>query len=73
MSEGVLRVKAEKIPLISGNYQLSVYLGDWHMDYDQRLDACAFTFEESSQPSNRPASEVIGHLNWESGWSVTSP
>jgi lipopolysaccharide transport system ATP-binding protein len=73
MSEGVLRVKAEKIPLISGNYQLSVYLGDWHMDYDQRLDVCAFTFEESSQPSNRPASEVIGHLNWESGWSVASP
>jgi lipopolysaccharide transport system ATP-binding protein len=73
MSEGVLRVKAEKIPLISGNYQLSIYLGDWHMDYDQRLDACAFTFEESSQPSNRPASEVIGYLNWESGWSVASP
>ena len=73
MTEGILKVRAEKIPLISGNYQISVYLGDWHMDYDQRLDACTFAFEEQGQPSNRPTSEVIGHLNWECGWSVVSP
>jgi len=73
MTEGILKVTADKIPLISGNYQLSVYLGDWHMDYDQRLDACTFAFEEQGQPSNRPTSEVIGHLNWECGWSVVSP
>jgi len=72
IKEGVARVKAEKIPLISGNYQLSVYLGDWHMDYDRQMEACTFTFEEIGRPSNRPNSEVIGHLNWESSWSIES-
>jgi lipopolysaccharide transport system ATP-binding protein len=72
MTEGNLKVKAEKIPLNNGNYQLSVYLGDWNMDYDKRLEVCTFTFDETSQPANRPASEVIGHLNWESEWSVVS-
>ena len=72
MAEGVIRVIAEKIPLISGNYQLSVYLGDWHSDYDRRLDACTFTFEESNRPATRPITEVIGHLNWESTWSLVS-
>jgi lipopolysaccharide transport system ATP-binding protein len=73
MTEGLLKVRADKIPLISGNYQLSVYLGDWHMDYDQQLDACMFSFEERSQPSNRPASEVIGHLDWGCDWTIVSP
>ncbi|NBX70144.1 MAG: ABC transporter ATP-binding protein [Proteobacteria bacterium] len=73
MSEGVLRMIAEKIPLISGNYKISVYLGDWHSDYDQRLDTTAFTFVESSQRPSRPPGEIIGHLNWEGNWSVVLP
>ena len=71
LQEGIIRMQAPQVPLTSGQYHLSVYLGDWHTHYDQRLDICAFEFEEPERPSNRPPSELIGHLNWKCFWSVS--
>ena len=47
-SSGTLKMQADGLPLASGEYVLSVWLGDWQSDYDQRQDVLKFEFRAES-------------------------
>jgi homopolymeric O-antigen transport system ATP-binding protein len=66
--EGALRFVAEGLPLIGGTYRLSVWLGDWHADYDQRLDVLSFDFRPHAGDARRPPPEAIGYMDWPGSW-----
>jgi lipopolysaccharide transport system ATP-binding protein len=71
-SSGTLRMQADAIPLASGTYVLSAWLGDWQSDYDHRPDALEFEFYARSSGANRPSSSIIGYLEWPVKWTMNS-
>lgn len=71
LTSGVCRMIVRNLPLSSGQYRLSIYLGDWQTEYDQKLDALAFRFRPNALVPFRPNSENIGHLDWEAEWKVS--
>ena len=70
-AEGVLRLTAERLPIFSGTYNLSVWLGDWQGDYDERKDALSFEFKTGHAPSNTPSPETIGFVDVPAKWNAT--
>jgi lipopolysaccharide transport system ATP-binding protein len=70
LSEGVLRMTATNLPVYGGIYKLSVWLGDWHTDYDQKRDVLAFEFKHGHPASNTPNPESIGFTDAVARWSV---
>jgi lipopolysaccharide transport system ATP-binding protein len=71
LSEGVLRMVVEKLPIFSGIYHLSVWLGDWQGDYDEKKDVLAFEFKTGLKPTNTPSPEAIGFVDLPVRWSAT--
>jgi lipopolysaccharide transport system ATP-binding protein len=67
---GLVRVRVDKLPIHSGLYSLSVWLGDWHGDYDRRRDAISFEFRPDSQIPNYLGS--FGYVNWPASWTSTT-
>jgi lipopolysaccharide transport system ATP-binding protein len=72
LSEGILRMVVEKLPIHGGTYHLSVWLGDWQSDYDERRDAVMFEFKNGHPASNTPGPEVIGFIDIPAKWNVQS-
>ena len=70
LSSGVLRLVVKNIPIHSGCYKLSVWLGDWQTDYDSKKDVLAFEFKAGQANRNMPSPESIGFLNVDAHWSV---
>jgi lipopolysaccharide transport system ATP-binding protein len=70
LSCGVVCFSVEKLPICGGCYHLSVWLGDWHTDFDERLDVLAFDFRKGEQPLHRPPSDSIGYLDYDGCWTV---
>jgi lipopolysaccharide transport system ATP-binding protein len=70
LSEGVLRMKATNLPVHGGVYRLSVWLGDWHADYDEKRDVLAFEFKNGHPATNVPNPETIGFTDISANWSV---
>jgi lipopolysaccharide transport system ATP-binding protein len=70
LSEGVLRMTVTNLPVHAGTYKLSVWLGDWHTDYDEKRDALAFEFKRGHPAGNTPNPEVIGFTDATASWSV---
>ena len=70
-ANGVLRLTAEGLPIFSGTYNLSVWLGDWQGDYDERKDALSFEFKTGHAPSNTPSPETIGFVDVAAKWNAT--
>jgi lipopolysaccharide transport system ATP-binding protein len=70
LSEGVLRMTAANLPVHGGVYKLSVWLGDWHTDYDEKRDILAFEFKHGHPGSNTPNPEAIGFTDVTASWSV---
>jgi lipopolysaccharide transport system ATP-binding protein len=70
LSSGISRMVVKDLPLTTGNYRLSVYLGDWQSDYQQKVDALAFSFRPNAMVAHRPNSEYVGYLDWQAKWSV---
>jgi lipopolysaccharide transport system ATP-binding protein len=70
LSEGVLRLTAPNLPVVGGTYKLSVWLGDWHTDYDEKRDVLAFEFKHGHQNGNTPSPETIGFTDATASWSV---
>ena len=70
-SEGTLRFVARGVPLLPGSYRASVWLGDWHVDYDHKPDIVAFDFGAVTQGVPRPGPEIIGSLDWPGTWKLT--
>jgi lipopolysaccharide transport system ATP-binding protein len=70
LQQGVIRVEVRSLPLAPGNYRLSLWLGDWQTDYDQKPDALSFNFKPEAGHVSRPNSETIGHLDWPARWHI---
>ena len=69
ITEGVLTCQARRLPLAPGAYTLSVWLAGWHENYDYKPDLLRFVFRPNEENASRPASEFIGHLDWQADWS----
>ena len=69
-SEGVMRMVVNELPIHGGSYRLSVWLGDWQIDYDSKRDALAFDFKHGHPASNTPNPESIGFTDAPAEWSV---
>ncbi len=68
VTSGVLRCEARALPLVPGDYTVSVWLSDWHDDFDHKLDILRVRLgEESDGGVGRPDSGV-GHLDWPAVW-----
>jgi lipopolysaccharide transport system ATP-binding protein len=70
LSEGVLRLVAEKLPIYSGTYHLSAWLGDWQTDYDEKRDILSFDFKSGFLHPNAPSPEKIGFVDTSVQWTV---
>jgi lipopolysaccharide transport system ATP-binding protein len=70
LSAGVLRLVANGLPIHGGVYNLSVWLGDWQTDYDEKRDVLAFEFRNGQLQSNTPNPESIGFVDTCARWSV---
>jgi lipopolysaccharide transport system ATP-binding protein len=70
LSEGVLRMVANDLPVHGGVYRLSVWLGDRQTDYDEKRDILAFEFKHGHPASDIPNPEAIGFTDVIANWSV---
>jgi lipopolysaccharide transport system ATP-binding protein len=68
--KGSLQLSVESLPIFRGTYSISVWLGDWHKDYDEKLDAMKFEFGQKDNIENAPPPERSGPVNWKASWSV---
>jgi len=64
----VLEVK--NLPLHSGAYQISVWLGDRSQDYDSRADALTFDYISPRFLSGMPSPETIGWMDVAGRWTL---
>jgi lipopolysaccharide transport system ATP-binding protein len=72
LSRAVLRCEARHLPLTPGEYLLSIWLGDWHQDYDSKIDVLRIQIGDDRVDPLRPPVSVQGHLDWPAVWSTTS-
>ena len=70
ISVGRLTCEAQNIPLLPGQYQVSIWLGDWHTDYDAKIDKIIISIGDENVDALRPQSSVVGHLDWPATWQV---
>ncbi len=59
-----------KVPIHAGIYQMSVWLGDWHCDYDEKRNFLSFAFKTGHPEVNTPNPEAIGFMDVPVNWSV---
>ena len=72
VSSGTVICEANSLPLAPSSYRLSVWLADWHNDYQECPDALTFDFRIDTQIAHRPPPEVIGNLDWASRWRMAN-
>jgi lipopolysaccharide transport system ATP-binding protein len=70
LSQGVLRLVANNLPIYGGIYKLSVWLGDWQTNYDEKRDVFSFEFKHGHPASNTPNPEIIGFTEANATWSA---
>lgn len=70
LTHGVLRCEARQLPIRPGRYSLSAWLGDWHEDYDARIDVLSFVIGEDDAHVLRPPVSALGHLDWPAEWGA---
>ena len=74
VSEGIAVLTIAHLPIHSGTYTLSIYLGDeWH-DYDERIDYISFTLDKKNTlPLKANTSTVdIGPLQIDAKWVLNA-
>jgi lipopolysaccharide transport system ATP-binding protein len=70
LKAGVVRMEAQELPLTSGSYSLSIWLGDSHVDYDHKADILSFDFRLDAAIALRPPNEITGNLEWAANWRI---
>jgi lipopolysaccharide transport system ATP-binding protein len=68
LSHGVLRCEARHLPLTPGDYLLSVWLSDWHEDYDSKIDALRIKIGDDCIHPHQPPASFQGYLDWPAVW-----
>lgn len=69
-AHGTAVCEARTLPLAPGTYRLSVWLGDWHQDYEAREDVLTFDFRMNATIPYRPPSSIIGKVDWPATWTM---
>jgi lipopolysaccharide transport system ATP-binding protein len=64
---GTMHFEAKKLPLVSGYYTVTVWLGDGRKPFDHKDDALFFEFKAADDGVNP---EKHGHLNWPCEWQL---
>ena len=67
---GVLQMQADNLPIHGGTYSLSVWLGDWQIDYMDKRDVLAFEFRHGHRAAMVPNTETIGFISTEANWML---
>jgi lipopolysaccharide transport system ATP-binding protein len=67
-SDGVLTCRIDPLPLHSGEYGVSVWLGDVAEDYDSEIGTLSFHFTSPDFRPHTPPASAIGPLNVQARW-----
>jgi lipopolysaccharide transport system ATP-binding protein len=71
-SSGKVTCQSLRIPLVPGHYTVSVWLGDWYQDFDEKHNILAFDFFPERIDPLRPNPNLIGHMDWPASWNYRS-
>jgi lipopolysaccharide transport system ATP-binding protein len=72
MSKGIAKMSIREIPLHTGTYKISVWLGEKNQNYDFQLEALQFEFISSEMLLQGLSTDTIGSINLPSKWIVES-
>jgi len=67
---GVLTCRSTALPLIPASYLVSVWLSDWHHDFDVKRDILSFPFRPGHNTMLRPPPSANGYIEWPAVWSL---
>ncbi len=70
VKHGIAIFYVDNIPLHSGSYNLTVYLGDGYHNLDIKFDALTFDFISTSGIINPYSHQIIGPLNIPARWEL---
>lgn len=73
LDRGVATVLFKNLPLHSGTYKISVWLGEKNQNYDIQKDAIAFDFISSQLLPGNLSVNTIGCVNVPASWYLNSP
>jgi lipopolysaccharide transport system ATP-binding protein len=65
---GALTCVCPRLPLTSSRYSISVWLGNWYEDFDNKRNVLSFQFREDSGSVLRPEPITSGSLDWPAVW-----
>ncbi|ALF54344.1 ABC transporter [Nostoc piscinale CENA21] len=71
LSSGIATMMIKNLPLHSGSYKLSVWLGEKNQNYDSKQDAVAFDFISLSSLPQGLSPDFIGPFNVNGKWRLT--
>lgn len=67
--EGEITFETVDLPLVYGQYLISVWLAEWSVDHDSKIDCLKINFKSDEfNTLLRPAS-VNGYLDWPANWA----
>lgn len=69
---GCAQLTIANLPLRSGTYFLSAFLGDWEQDYDRKDSALSFDFTARATPQLLPPPEVVGYIDFPGEWMISN-
>ncbi|OBQ37399.1 MAG: hypothetical protein AN485_09520 [Anabaena sp. MDT14b] len=72
MSKGIAKILIREVPLHTGTYKISVWLGEKNQNYDFQLEALQFEFISSEMLLQGLSTDTIGSINLPSKWIVES-
>jgi lipopolysaccharide transport system ATP-binding protein len=72
VAQGTVICEAKSLPLAPAVYRVSVWLSDWHDDYDAKQDALSFEFKMDTNVTQRPPASLMGHLDWVPTWRMAN-
>lgn len=67
---GRIYCTVRSLPILSGTYVISVWLGDWTQDFDIKLDALTFEFSNGTVHPKRSLPAIQGYLEWPALWKM---
>lgn len=70
VKHGIATFFVDNIPLHSGSYNITVYLGDGYHNLDIKFDALTFDFVSNSGIINPYSHQIIGPLNLPARWEL---
>jgi lipopolysaccharide transport system ATP-binding protein len=70
IQKGTIEFIINNVPLHTGNYKVSVWLGDEFSDFDYVENALSFEYVSTNQYINKPDTLKIGCLDLDCNWNI---